>query len=130
MKEENKKIKSPDDRISDELWAERLRSGDVKKWDEDHKMGLEFVDGLRKGIQASIKRHEILKKINEIEERKFPCPPDVVGKKRDEMSEEQGVKLDGHSIELRDRCWEIYGLIEWAVKYLGNTDKTFENRGF
>ena len=81
------------------------------------------VDGLNKNIKKSMRRHEIMKKINDIETRKFPCPVDVVNKKRSEMSEEQEIKLDGWSMELRDRCWEVYRIIEWAGKYLEDDNK-------
>ena len=29
-------MKSKDDRISDEFWEERMKSGDIEKWDKDH----------------------------------------------------------------------------------------------
>lgn len=86
------KTKSPDDRISDELWVERMKSGNIEKWDKDHEMSLAIVDGLRKGSIESVERSERYDKIYAIEKTKWPH--DMGSKLRSDIPEELQEEFD------------------------------------
>ncbi len=121
VREENEKIKSQDDRISDGLWTERMKSGDVKKWDEDHAFGLEFVDGLRRGITESMARHGRFDKIYAVERTKWQY--DMGDKMRNEIPEALHPLLDEFITNSQEIARNACQTVELTEAYLKNNSK-------
>lgn len=65
-------IKSEDDRLSDEVWTERINSGNIEQWDLDHRIGYIFVDGMRMGLKEDNEKMERFEKIYATEKVNWP----------------------------------------------------------
>ena len=117
----NEKIKSQDDRISDGLWTERMKSGDVKKWDKAHRFGLEFINGLRKGIKESMDRRNRFDKIYAVERTKWVY--NMGDKLRNEIPQELHSLLDEFITNSQEIARNACQTIELTEAYLKNNPK-------
>lgn len=113
-------MKSKDDRISDELWEERMKSGDIEKWDKDNEMSLAIVDGLRKGSLESAERSDRYDKIYAIERSKWPH--DMGSKMRSEIPDELQVELDECIMQSQKIARDACQTIELTRSYLGENN--------
>lgn len=114
-------MKSEDDRISDELWEERMKSGNIEQWDKDHEMALEFVNGLRNSSVKSEERSIRYDKIYEIERTKWPHG--MGSKMRNEIPEDLHPKLDECIATSQNITRDACQTEELTNEYLKNNSK-------